>query len=95
MPLSVFATVTPKPEHRAEAVAAVEAILADTRAEEGCIRFDLHEGAETGRLHLYEVWTDRAAFEAHHAQPYTRAVYEQYEAWLAEPVELTFMRPVA
>jgi quinol monooxygenase YgiN len=95
VPLSVFATITPKPEHLSEAIAAVKGIMADTRAEEGCIQFDLHEGIETGRLHLYEVWADRDAFDTHHAQPYTQAVYKQYEAWLAAPVELTFMQPVA
>ncbi|WP_129790671.1 putative quinol monooxygenase [Sphingosinicella sp. CPCC 101087] len=95
MPLSVFATITPKPEHLSDAKAAVKSIMADTRAEEGCIQFELHESAEAERLHLYEVWADRDAFDAHHAQPYTQAVYKQYEAWLAAPVELVFMRPVA
>ena len=95
MPLSVFATVTPKPEHLSEAIAAIDRIIARTHAEEGCIQFDLHVGIESGRLHLYEVWADREAFDSHHAQPYTQAVYKQYEVWLAAPVELIFMQPVA
>jgi len=95
MPLSVFATITPKSEHLTEALAAIEGILAATRAEDGCLQFDLHRGAGTGRIHLYEVWSDRDAFDNHHAQPYTQAVFRKYDAWLAEPVELTFMRPVA
>lgn len=94
MTISVFATITPKPEHLPEALAAVEGIMAETRAEDGCLRFDLHRGEETGRLHLYEVWADRQAFEHHHAQTYTRAVFERYQDWLAVPVELTFMQPV-
>lgn len=95
MSLSVFATVTPKPEHLSEAIAAVEGIISNTRAEEGCIRFDLHEGTQTGQLYLYEIWADRDAFDSHHVQPYTQAVYRQYESWLAAPVELIFMQPVA
>lgn len=94
MIVSVFATVRPRPEHLRDALAAIEGILTDTRAEAGCLQFDLHEGDGTGLLHLYEVWSDRDAFELHHAQPYTQAVYEQYKDWLAAPVELTFMRRV-
>lgn len=95
MPLSVFATITPKPEHLTETLSAIEAIMTVTRAENGCLRFDLHRGASTGQLHLYEVWADRDAFDRHHAQPYTRAVMQQYRDWLAKPAELTFMHPVA
>jgi quinol monooxygenase YgiN len=94
MPISVFATITPKPEHRSDAIVAVKEIIADTRAETGCTSFDFHEGVNTGQLHLYEVWADRNAFDSHHAQPYTKAVYKLYEAWLAVPVELIFMVPV-
>ncbi|WP_338446297.1 putative quinol monooxygenase [Pelagerythrobacter marensis] len=95
MPLSAFATISPKPAHFAEARAAVRAIVAPTRAESGCLAFDLHEGEESGRLHLYEVWADRAALDAHYAQDYTRAVFERYEDWLTEPVAIVFMQPVA
>jgi quinol monooxygenase YgiN len=94
MLLSAFATITPKPEHLLDAIAAVKSIMAETRAEAGCIQFDLHENAEAGCLHLYEVWADQDAFDAHHAQPYTQAVYKRYEDWLAAPVELVFMRPL-
>jgi len=95
MPVSVFATITPKPEHIDHARAAIGDILAPTRAESGCLAFELHESTEGRSLHLYEVWVDRAAFEAHHAQAYTQAVYRQYEDWLAAPVEIVFMQPVA
>jgi quinol monooxygenase YgiN len=94
MPISVFATITSKPEHLSDAIAAVKEIIVDTRAETGCTGFDFHEGVETGKLHLYEVWADRNAFDSHHAQPYTKAVYKRYEAWLAAPVELIFMEPI-
>lgn len=67
MPLAVFATITPLPEHLDAARAAIRGILAQTRAKQGCQAFTLHEGDGTGQLHLYEVWADRAAFEAHHA----------------------------
>lgn len=95
MPLAVFATIMPKPQHLTDALAAIEGIMTATRAEDGCLRFDLHRGVDTDHVHLYEVWADRDAFDRHHAQPYTQAVFRRYEAWLARPVELTFLQPVA
>lgn len=95
MPLSVFATIQPKPECLEDARDAILGILPETRAEAGCQHFALHHNPETGSLHLTEIWDDRAAFDAHHAQPYTRQVFERYEQLLATPVELIFMRPLA
>lgn len=94
MSLSVFATIRPKPECLNEARTLILGIMADTRAEVGCKHFTLHENAEGERLHLTEIWADQAAFDNHHAQPYTRAVFKRYEQLLDEPVELTFMQPV-
>lgn len=94
MALSAFATIALKPEHFDEAKAAVVDILARTRAERGCRAFELHEAPDEATLHLYEVWADSAAFEAHHAEDYTRAIFRKYEDWLAKPVEITFMQPV-
>lgn len=94
MTLSAFATITLKPENFDEAKAAITGILERTRAEDGCHAFELHESPDDARLHLYEVWADSAAFEAHHAEDYTRAIFTQYEDWLAEPIAITFMQPV-
>ena len=95
MSLSVFATIHPKPDCFDEARDAILGILNDTRAEAGCQHFTLHRNADSGTLHLTEIWDDQAAFDAHHAQAYTRAVFERYEHLLAAPVELTFMHPLA
>lgn len=94
MTLSAFATITLNPQHFEEAKSAIIGILERTRAEEGCHAFELHEAPDDARLYLYEVWTDSAAFDAHHAMDYTRAIFRQYEDWLAEPVAITFMQPV-
>ncbi len=94
MPLSAFATI-PRPEHYKDAKDAILGILGVTRAEPGCLSFELHEVASEATLHLYEVWTDRTAFEAHHAEPYTREIFRRYEGWLARPIDITFMTPVA
>lgn len=86
------AEVRVKPQHMDAACAAVLGIVSQTRAEPGCETFLVHRAADgSPRLFLYERWRDAAAFETHHAQDYTRAVYRRYETWLAEPPILTFL----
>ncbi len=90
MALTYLATIRLKPEHFGAACQAVAGIVARTRTEAGCERFDPHPAADgSATLYIYERWADRAAFEFHHAQPYTRAFFKSYEDWLAGPVELT------
>ena len=93
--LTVFARITPKPEHFDAARRAILGIMSETRAEPGCRVFTLHDDRDdSGRLYLYEVWDGEAALVAHHDQPYTQAVFTRYRDWLAEPVELTMLRSV-
>lgn len=94
MSLHAFATITPKPIHFQDAKAAIISIVDRTREEAGCLTFDLLENQDQGTLHLYENWTGRPALDAHYAEEYTKAVFAQYEGWLAEPVAITFMQAV-
>lgn len=49
--------------------AALPAHVRLSRAEPGCLRFDLHEDPDTpGRLLVDEAFVDKAAFEAHQAR---------------------------
>ena len=91
--LTIFARITPKPEHFDAARRAVLDIITATRAEPGCRAFTLHDDWEFGgRLYLHEVWDDMSAFTAHHEQPYTQAVFDSYHEWLSQPVEVTMLR---
>lgn len=109
--LFLFACITPKAEYAIEAKQALVGILAATRAESGCLQFELHDnfathdnlkangefeshGNETGQLFLYEEWVNEAALEQHYQQPYTQAVFESYQEWLAKPVEINKMYKV-
>ena len=94
--LALFARITPKPEHRAKALDAIRGILDPTRAEPGCLRFELLTGdGDDSSIYLVERWTDDAALEAHYAQPYIAEVFAAYVDWLAAPVEAVRMRDVA
>ena len=88
-PVRIFATIRPKPEFFDAAKAAILEIIPATRAETGCEWFELYEGAEgSDTLHLWEKFVSDAALEAHYAKEYTKQVFDAYQEWLAQPVEV-------
>lgn len=90
--LHLFAKITPKEEHLSDAKSAILGIIQPTREETGCRHFELHEGLTEDCLYLYEEWDSQAALDEHYAQPYTKAVFESYQQWLAKPVEVIKMQ---
>jgi len=69
----VVATLTVKPETRAEFIAAATACIKETRKEPGNIAYDLHESVtDPAKMVFVEQWADRAALGAHFAVPASR-----------------------
>jgi quinol monooxygenase YgiN len=64
---AVIVGFTVKPEHRATFMSLLrENAEASLAAEPGCLRFDIvAREARPEELWLYEIYTDRAAFDAH------------------------------
>jgi quinol monooxygenase YgiN len=51
----------------------IDALVAKTRAERGCINYDFHQhNADPYRFVFYENFVDQAAFDDHFAQPHTK-----------------------
>jgi quinol monooxygenase YgiN len=92
--LNIIARIEPKAQYRELALAAICAIVEQTRAEPGCIEFRVNECEADGTIYLYEEWQDQAAFDAHHAQPYTRSVMEAYAQWLDEEPVIVRLAPI-
>ncbi len=89
--LFVFARIHPKDEFHDGAKEAIEEIISVTREEPGCVRFDLFEGSQDTCLYLFEEWLSPSDLDAHYDKAYTKAVFAQYDNWLAEPVTITKM----
>jgi len=74
----------PKPEH---AKAFRDEMLANAKVsretEPGCRQFDVCVEADAGRVFLYELYDDRAAFEAHLASAHFKAFDAQVRDWVA------------
>lgn len=74
----------PKPEHAAACRAAMLANAKVSReTEPGCRQFDVCVEADTGRTLLYELYDDRAAFEAHLAAAHFKAFDDAIRDWIA------------
>lgn len=62
-------------------------LAAPTRAEPGCIRYDLYQSPRSpSEFMRYEVWASAAALETHKQSPHLRASFEkrQREGWTTE-----------
>lgn len=86
--LNIVAFITPKSELYEESKQKLEAVLAGTRAETGCVRFELYENKDKDQLVLVETWINQAALDEHYAQPYITPIFEFYQTALEREVEV-------
>lgn len=71
MPLSVVATITAQPEFRAAVHQALLAVVPPSRAEAGCLQYDLHVARDNAdRFVMIERWQDDATLDRHMATPH-------------------------
>ena len=86
---TIIGTVTARPDTREELLSLLQAQVAPTRAEAGCIDYDFHvDAADPCVFVFYENWTDRAALDAHLAMPHLQPLFSQLDRLLACPVDI-------
>jgi quinol monooxygenase YgiN len=77
------------PGKEAEAEEAFRALVAPTHAEDGCVLYALHRGADDPRrLTFIERWESREALDAHLASPHIKAVLERAEELFGDSGEI-------
>ncbi|HCZ01205.1 MAG: antibiotic biosynthesis monooxygenase [Rhodobacterales bacterium RIFCSPHIGHO2_02_FULL_62_130] len=90
---TIIGTVTARPDTREELAALLQAQVAPTRAEAGCINYDFHvDAADPCVFVFYENWIDRAALDTHLAMPHLQPLFSQLDRLLVCPVDI---RPLA
>ncbi|MGX9712958.1 putative quinol monooxygenase [Janthinobacterium lividum] len=71
MSLIVVATIDAQADHIDAVRAALEAVVPPSRAESGCLRYELHlDNKIPTRFIMLEEWADKAALTAHYATPH-------------------------
>lgn len=82
----VVARLVPRPGKAAELAGAFREVLAEVRAEPGCLLYDAHESRDTpGVIVMVEAWADQAALDAHGRAPALTRLAARFDALLAEP----------
>jgi quinol monooxygenase YgiN len=67
------------------------ALVAPSRAEDGCINYDLHQSSADKTLFVfYENWVSREALERHFEMPHSLLFDERTDGLLAEETEISF-----
>ncbi|RAK56200.1 antibiotic biosynthesis monooxygenase [Phenylobacterium soli] len=78
----IAGTVRVPPENLARFKPHMEAMLAASRAEDGCLVYSYAEDvAEPGLIRVFEAWRDQAAIDAHFQTPHIaawRAAWPQF-----------------
>ena len=85
--LTIVAHIQAKPGMEVRMKQDLLSLIIPTRAEAGCITFDLlADVKDPTKFVLYENWESQAALDAHFRQPYVKQVLQAYEVTLAQPI---------
>ena len=93
--LTVIAYVHAKAGLEARVKQILEGLVAPTRAEEGCINYDLFQSDSDPALFVfYENWKSDADLDSYAQTPHIRGSAKSLTDLLAEPVKITKWRTV-
>lgn len=94
--ISVVATFKAKTGMEEMVREAVLALVAPTRAEAGCINYDLHQSVDDPTVFiLYENWVSKADLEAHLAMPYLQQLLARADEMLRAPVDIALCEMIS
>ena len=84
MPLTVIASLKAKPGQEAALFAELNALVAPTRAEAGCILYEMHRSHENPGWFIFnELWESRPLWDEHMAAPHLTAFSAKQDALVA------------
>lgn len=85
-----------KPEKRDELLKILNAFVAPTRAEAGCLEYQFHVcDDDPNAFMFYENWNSRKDLEDHLKMPHLLPLIERKEELLAKEIELQFFSMVS
>lgn len=90
----VSATVVAKDGKEAELEQALAALMVDVRAEDGCIRYDLHKSSDGKSFLFYEIWETMDALAAHGETSHMHSMREATEDLVAGPAVVDIWKAV-
>jgi quinol monooxygenase YgiN len=68
-------------------------IVADSRSEEGCVNYDVHQAIDDPTVFVWhETWADKAALDNHFELPYFKEFFAEASKLAAEEPQITITR---
>ncbi|MCU5775622.1 antibiotic biosynthesis monooxygenase [Erwiniaceae bacterium BAC15a-03b] len=87
--LMIVAKFVAQPGKADELKKVLNACVAPSRAEAGCIHYDLYRSVEDGNVFLFhETWQDEAAIALHNEQPHFKKLLAGSEGLIKQPPEV-------
>jgi quinol monooxygenase YgiN len=94
--VTVVATIKAKTGMEETVKDAIQALVAPTRSESGCINYDLHQSGDDPSLFmLYENWVSKQDLDEHLAMPYLQDFLGKADGILKEPVDIALWQMVS
>ncbi len=91
--LTVIAHIRAKAGREAQVREVLLGLIALTRAEAGCINYDLHVSQDDPRQFVfYENWVSESHLESHANSPHLKALRSIADEILERPIEITKWR---
>jgi len=72
------------------------AIVADSRAEDGCLNYDFHQSLDDATIFFWhETWANKSALDAHFKKSYFAELGAKLKDIAEEPTQLSLTRMVS
>lgn len=92
---SLVATFTVKPDAKDAFIKAMQANVAASRLEPGVILYRSYQSSSDPLVFVnVELYSDKAAFDAHLASPHVATISEEFKAILAKDIDAVILNPV-
>lgn len=93
--LTVIAHAVAKPGKEKELQKVLQTLVAPTRAEAGCLNYDLHQSTENPlEFVFHENWTSKTALDAHLQTRHIKEAGAAAKDLLAEPIRITLWNQI-
>lgn len=93
--VTVIAKIKAKPGMEEKVKEELMALVAPTRAESGCINYDLHQSPDDKSLFVfYENWTSKKDLDEHLETPHLMAFKGKAGDILAEPLDISLLEMI-
>ncbi|WP_027379221.1 putative quinol monooxygenase [Chryseobacterium daeguense] len=89
MKIYLTAVIKAKEEYRDEVLEVLQNMVSETRKEEACEVYTLHQGIEDkNQFIFYEIWKNHEGLALHNEQPYIKAFGNLVDEKLAEKPQI-------